>query len=114
MGFVYLFRVEGTDVYKIGSSMHPEKRILEIQTACPYKVIEVARFKSKHSHKVERAIHRKYSFNKVDEKGRELQGEFFNLAPSESELFIESCKKADNDFIILESNTYLQDRNNLK
>lgn len=110
MKYVYLFNVEGTNVYKIGNSKHPEKRVFEVQTGCPFKVIEVARFKSKYSTQVETALHRKFGFHKEDEYGRELQGEFFALSAEDRKMFIEHCKSAENIFLILEENTYLQDK----
>ena len=38
--YVYLFNVEGTDIYKIGYSQHPKKRVEEVQVGCPFKVVE--------------------------------------------------------------------------
>ena len=110
MKFVYLFNVEGTNVYKIGNSKHPKKRILEVQTSCPFRVIEVARFKSEYPTQVETALHRKFGLQKIDEEGRELQGEFFALSFDDRKMFLEHCQKAEDVFIILENNSYLQDK----
>lgn len=110
MKYVYLFNVEGTNVYKIGNSKQVGKRRLEIQTSCPFKIIEVARFESKYSTQIETSLHRKFSFCKEDEYGRELQGEFFALSSQDREMFIEHCRSVENIFIILEENTYLQDK----
>lgn len=111
MSYVYLFKVEGTDVYKIGNSKHPDQRLKEVQIGCPYKVEEVARFKSKFPSKVETALHRKFNFQKEDKFGRELQGEFFALSEEDESLFQENCQKAEDMFLILEeNNTYLQDK----
>ncbi|MEK6829559.1 MAG: GIY-YIG nuclease family protein [Nanoarchaeota archaeon] len=110
MKFVYLFNVEGTSVYKIGNSKHPEKRIAEVQTGCPFKVIEVARFKSEYPTQVETALHRRFGLQKTDEDGRELQGEFFTLSFDDRKMFLEHCQKAEDVFIILENNSYLQDK----
>lgn len=106
MKYVYLFNVEGTNVYKIGNSKHPDKRTSEVQTGCPFKVIEVARFKSKHPTKVESALHRKFGFQKHDEYGRELQGEFFALSKEDKEMFLEHCQSLEDNFIILENNPF--------
>lgn len=110
MKYVYLFNVEGTNVYKIGNSKHPEKRVAEVQTGCPFKVVEIARFKSKYSTQIETYLHRKFGFQKIDEDGRELQGEFFSLSNEDKYLFQEHCKKAEGLFIILEDNSYLQNK----
>jgi hypothetical protein len=110
MKFVYLFNVDGTNVYKIGNSKHPEKRVAEVQTGCPFKVIEVARFKSQYPTQVETALHRKFGLQRYDEDGRELQGEFFALSMEDRKMFMEHCQKAEDMFLILENNTYLQDK----
>lgn len=110
MKYVYLFNVEGTDVYKIGNSKHPKKRVFEVQTSCPYKLVEVFRFESEYPTQVETAMHRVFGSQKIDENGRELQGEFFHLSNEDRKMFLEHCRKAEDRFIILENNTYLQDK----
>ena len=110
MKYVYLFNVEGTDVYKIGNSKHPDHRKTEVQTSCPYKIEEVTRFESEYPTQVEIAIHRLFGSQKKDEDGRELQGEFFRLSFEDRQMFMEHCQKAENRFLILENNTYLQDK----
>lgn len=110
MKYVYLFNLEGTNIYKIGNSKHPEKRVSEVQTGCPFKVVEVARFESNYPTQVELTLHRKFGFQKEDEEGRELQGEFFSLSFEDRKMFVEHCESAENTFLLLESNTYLQDK----
>jgi len=110
MKYVYLFHVEGTDIYKIGNSKHPEQRVPEVQVGCPYKVVEVARFESEYPTKVETAMHKVFGSQKEDEEGRALQGEFFRLSFKDRKMFKEHCQKAENRFLILENNTYLQDK----
>lgn len=108
--YVYLFNVEGTDVYKIGNSKHPEKRVTEVQTGCPYIVTEVARFESNYPTQVETKLHKQFKFQKEDEDGRALQGEFFSLSLEDKRMFTEHCQRAEDMFLILENNTYLQDK----
>lgn len=110
MKYVYLFNLEGTDIYKIGNSKHPEKRIPTVQTGCPYRVIEIARFETKYATQIESKLHKKFGFQKEDEYGRQLQGEFFSLSLKDKEMFLEHCKKEEEIFLILEENTYLQDK----
>lgn len=110
MKYVYLFNLEGTNIYKIGNSKHPEKRVSEVQTGCPFKVSEVARFESNYPTQVESALHRKFGLQKEDEEGRELQGEFFALSFEDRKLFNEHCQKIENNLLLLEDNTYLQDK----
>jgi hypothetical protein len=113
MGYVYLFNLEGTDIYKIGNSKHPDKRRLEIQTSCPFKVVEVMRFESNYPVQVEMSLHKKFGFQKEDESGRILQGEFFVLSKKDKEMFNEHCQKYENINLILENNTYIQDKKKL-
>lgn len=108
--YVYLFNLEGTDIYKIGYSKHPDRRVCELQTSCPFKVLEVARFESNYPTQVENALHKKFGMQKKDEYDRELQGEFFSLSFKDRQLFNEHCQMAENIFLILENNTYLQDK----
>lgn len=110
MKYVYLFNLDGTNIYKIGYSKHPSKRIEEIQTGCPFKVVEVARFESNYPTQVEASMHKKFQFHREDEEGRELQGEFFALSYDDRDMFIEHCQKIEDIFLILENNTYLQDK----
>jgi hypothetical protein len=118
MKYVYLFNLEGTNIYKIGYSKHPEKRISEVQVGCPFKVVEVARFESKYPtqvesnlhRKVESNLHRKFGLQKEDEEGRELQGEFFSLSLEDRKMFKEHCQKYEDMNILMEDNTYLQDK----
>lgn len=108
--YVYLFNLEGTDIYKIGYSKHPNKRVSEVQVGCPFKVVEVARFESNYPTQVEANLHRQFGMQKEDEDGRELQGEFFSLTLDDRRMFKEHCQNAEDMFLILESNTYLQDK----
>lgn len=112
MKYVYLLHLEGTNIYKIGNSKHPEKRVKEVQTGCPFKVREVFRFESKYPTQVETSLHRKFGLQKTDEEGRELQGEFFSLSDEDRGMFIENCQKSEDMFLILEDNTYIQEKNN--
>lgn len=108
MKYVYLFNVEGTDVYKIGVSKNPKKRKPQVQTGCPYKVIEVHRFESKYFNDIETRLHSQYSLQKTDEYGRELQGEFFYLSKDDRDMFLENCRRSEELFLLLEKNTYVQ------
>jgi len=81
-----------------------------VQVGCPYKVVEVARFESEYPTQVETAMHRVFASQKEDEDGRELQGEFFRLSFEDKKMFHEHCQKAEDRFLLLEDNTYLQDK----
>jgi hypothetical protein len=87
MKYVYLFNLEGTNIYKIGNSKHPEKRVSEVQTGCPFKVIEVARFKSSYPTLVETALHRRFGFQKKMKKA-ESSRESFSLYHLRIEIYL--------------------------
>ncbi len=59
---------------------------------------------------IESSLHRKFGFQKEDEEGRELQGEFFALSNEDRKMFVEHCERFENNFLILESNSYVQDK----
>jgi len=51
-----------------------------------------------------------FTISQEDEDGRELQGEFFSLSFDDRKMFLEHCQNTENMFLILENNTYLQDK----
>ena len=67
-------------------------------------------FRSNYTTQLEVNLHKRFGSQKEDEEGRELQGEFFELSLEDKQMFQEHCRKAENMFLILESNTYLQDK----
>lgn len=56
-GSIYILHVSGTNKYKIGKSKDPLRRIKEIQTGSPDKIIIERIIKVKNMHKEERVIH---------------------------------------------------------
>lgn len=111
MKYVYLFNVEGTNVYKIGNSKHPEKRLLQLQTGNPIKIEFVKAFESKYATQLESFLHRKFKLKKYSENEGELKGEFFCLDKEDVAGFEIFCKQFEDNIILLESsNTYLQDK----
>lgn len=113
-GFVYLFKVDGFDVYKIGNSKHPKKRLKEVQTGCPFKVTICHTFETDRSEEVESYLHRRFDRQKETDEGHELQGEFFCLTVGDTRMFLEHCKKAEDVILLLENtNTYVQEKKGL-
>ncbi len=111
MKYVYLFNVEGTNVYKIGNSKHPQKRLLQLQTGNPFNFNIIHIFESKFATKLESFLHNKFSYKKYSEESGELNGEFFSLTKEDVENFIEYCQQFENNMILMESsNTYIQDK----
>ncbi len=60
-GFVYLFNLKGTDIYKIGfSRKKPRKRLISLQTAAPFQIIEIHIEEKDNALNEEARIKRKY------------------------------------------------------
>lgn len=120
MKLIYLFNIEGTDIYKIGITKgDPLKRLKNLQVGCPFSYIISCTFESKHGNKLEKVLHRTYSSNKVLTEGelptfiirdfsdKELHGEFFKLNKEEVENFENTCKRIENNIDIIKNNSTL-------
>ncbi len=111
MKYVYLFNVEGTNVYKIGNSKHPEKRLLQLQTGNHSKIKFINSFKSIYATQIESFFHRMFHYKKYSDENGELCGEFFLLDKEDIDKFVENCRQFEDNMIFLESsNTYIQDK----
>lgn len=107
MKYVYLIRLEGTDVYKIGFSKNPKNRIKGLQTANPYELVLVESYLSVRANVLEKILHRRFASNKVDENEYKLKGEFFKLDSETVKKFKETCEKIDTNLKIIEENSTL-------
>jgi hypothetical protein len=59
-GFVYLIHGVGTNYYKIGKSIHPDKRVLQISPKMPFKAEIVQVWRSLFMSDAERIMHEEY------------------------------------------------------
>ena len=59
-GYVYLIKIENQDVYKIGFTTNPKRRIYDISASCPFiiKVLEIR--KSLFAYEMEQKLHKEY------------------------------------------------------
>ena len=97
---IYLLYVDTPDkrLYKIGHTTGSlYKRILSLQTGCPYEIKILYRYNSTHGEAVERTLHNKFSHNKT-------HGEWFELDFEIETTFISLCEKYENLNNILEKN----------
>ena len=96
MSYIYLIKSEhpDMDVYKIGYSKHPEKRIDKLKTGNPYPLSLVAKFKTKHNRLVETTLHNNYGHQK-------LNGEWFELDFDQVHNFINRCQELEDTFDML-------------
>lgn len=70
-GFIYIMRLSGFDIYKIGVSNNPKRRLRDLQSANPFelKTLFCARFKDVYS--LEEQLLDKFKMNQI-------KGEWFN------------------------------------
>lgn len=95
--FIYLLSAkfeENKVLYKIGISHNVEKRIKELQTGNPYKIVLIEKFKTPYAFKIESALHRRY---KIDN----IKGEWFDFNIS---TYSEEVRILHEGFKILDKN----------
>lgn len=106
--FIYLINIENTDLYKIGVSKNPEKRLKSLQTANGKKLSLINSFETQFNYKLETFLHQYFSLKKK-------LGEWFILEPTDVDNFISYCEKGESIFKLLKkNNTYLDDKGYFK
>jgi hypothetical protein len=109
MKYVYLANIEGTDIYKIGfTKKNPIKRIEELQTGNPQKIVLTSYHKSKMAPEVESVMHRFNVSKKYNsEDGRMLLGEWFQLNSDDVAGFKNQCEKIEEGLRVIKENSTL-------
>lgn len=103
MKYVYLLKIEGTKIYKIGyTKSNPQKRVDFLQTGNPFKMVLVNFYKTTRATKIESALHNRYSSYKIDDDEYKLMGEWFKFEDNEVEKFKSICELMDSNFKIIE------------
>ena len=99
MKYVYLANIEDTNIYKIGfTKQTPEKRVKNLQTGNPNKIVLVNSYKSEIAPSIESVIHNYFKHKKNNpEDGLRLLGEWFLLEKLDVEKFQETCKIIDSN-----------------
>jgi len=94
MKYVYLIQSLEEGYYKIGVSIHPTKRIKQLQTgnSAELKLIEV--YKTEFAHQIEKALQRRYTHLRKE-------GEWFNMSITHEVSFLKECKQIEDNLIIL-------------
>jgi hypothetical protein len=80
-GFVYLIRLQKTQIYKIGKADDPERRLSGLQTANPFELNLLYSFKADNVFVAERELHRVLDHIRMG-------GEWFKLLPKQREKII--------------------------
>ena len=94
--YVYLISDYNSYSYKIGISNNPEKRLKSLQTGNEKNLKIIHKILCENYSDVERALHNKYSFSKIN-------GEWFELTQEDIKSFPDFCKKIDENFKIIKS-----------
>lgn len=93
--YVYLLKVSGEGIYKIGVSKNVERRVKQLQTGNPEKIEIIKTFLSQYPYKIENVLHRRY-------KVKHVFGECFQLTNEDINHFEESCRICETNFEILD------------
>lgn len=94
MNYIYLIKNTEESSYKIGVSKNPKKRIKSLNTGNSAKLVLVSMFETKYAYKIERTLHRKYSYMRK-------HGEWFDLSIKEDNNFISDCSNIENSIKLL-------------
>jgi len=92
--YVYLIQSLEDSSYKIGVSIHPNKRITQLQTGNSTKLKLVEVYKSQFARKIEKTLQYKYSIYKKE-------GEWFELSINEEVNFLNECKRIEDNILFL-------------
>jgi hypothetical protein len=96
---IYLMCLKNSNLYKIGISTNPNKRLKQLQTGSPQDILIVSVFESKHPFKTEKILHNTLHSKKAPEdfeyNFEYLKGEWFSLSAEDVIGFSDSCKKIE-------------------
>jgi hypothetical protein len=97
MKHVYLIQSLENSYYKIGISIHPRKRVKELQTGnhSPLKLVET--YRSEHANLIERALQARYSHLR-------REGEWFEMSVENEILFVNECRRIEENLVFLKEN----------
>lgn len=98
---IYLISAPFLNLYKIGVSRNPKKRLKQLQTGMPHELLIVSVFKSKYAYRIESTLHRGMNSKKINEDFESLMGEWFYLSNADVLAFLENCKKIEASIIAL-------------
>ena len=99
---VYLI-TNGHNEYKIGYTNRPiSKRLMELQTASPYKLEIINFYESDNSTTIEKTLHRRFA-------SKNASGEWFSLDLKDVNNFVNECKRIDSNLKMLDENKILPD-----
>lgn len=93
MKFIYLIKSKDSQLYKIGISTNPHKRLRELQTGNPEELILIYKYLAKNPIQLEKSFHNRYSYlNKINE--------WFNFDVIIESNFLRECLLIDNNISV--------------
>lgn len=102
--YVYLIQsvVDDRNLFKIGiSKKEPSKRLKQLQTGNPYKLVLIDSFLSNYANILESSLHRHYNIVNVI-------NEWFELCDDDVENFTYLCNKYESNFDSLNENIHFK------
>lgn len=93
-GYIYILKQKGFDIYKIGVSANPKRRIYDIDSANPFGVEIMCLEWFKNVYELEEVIHDSFSKN-------ELRKEWFKIHREDIKILINQLKEMSSNRIFL-------------
>ncbi len=94
MKYIYLIQSLENSYYKIGVSIHPNKRIKELQTGNSSKLKLIEMYQSEFAHKIEKSLQNRYAHLKKE-------GEWFDLSLENEVSFKKECQQIEENIKFL-------------
>jgi len=95
--YIYLIQSLEDGYYKIGVSIHPNKRIKELNTGNSSLLKLIETYQSEFANQIERALQRRYEHLRKN-------GEWFDMSIINEVSFIEECNKIEENIVFLKKN----------
>jgi len=102
---IYLIYCSVINLYKIGISVNPKKRIKQLQTGTPYELSLLETYDTIYASKIEKIFHNTLKSKKAAENFnfdfKLLEGEWFSLSLEDVWGFSDSCSRIEKMIINL-------------
>jgi hypothetical protein len=93
-GYIYIIKLKGFDIYKIGVSNNPKRRIKDLDSANPFGVDVICLEKFKNVYNFEECIHDSFEPNL-------LRKEWYKILPEDMKTLIADIKEYSSQGIYL-------------
>lgn len=93
-GYVYILKLKGFDLYKIGVSANPKRRIYDIDSNSPFGVETICLEHFKNVYELEECVHESF-------KSNHKRKEWFEIHPQDVSILISELKEMSENGIYL-------------